>query len=991
VRLFYFALLLSFGVIGSETSLAQQVSGAQYFVHHYEPSLYKAHAQNWQIVQNPLGLIFIANNNGILVYDGVKFSLFETPNSSVVRSLHTYENRVFYGAQNDFGYLEADSTGSLQFNSLVAQLDSTERNVRDIWKIYSRDSTIYFYSVGGIFAWNQHTIQKLKPSTYFYFPFLLNDGLLIQEPNIQIGNWEDDTVRVLPGGNFFLDKPFFFAADYQGEAKLIATESHGLFIWKDAFIKPLVTSVDHLLKKGQIYHGFSLKNGHYAISTRKFGSFIFDENGKVLHRFSKETGLPSDIHWSIFEDRLGDIWITTDHGIVQVHLKEGLQILNEKNGLSGSVESVTYFNDKLLVGTRSGFAKLESDGQFVYDDIIQSEVWDLLPLKNSVLIATVNGIYEWNGLQTRSIIPSEDGLTWLSLHQDKKTNQIYGGTLKGVYELLHIGSSWKTKRIFESDEEIREILTDSLGNIWLQTRYTGIVQLRVQTRGDNLIQIKRYQEKKPLNSNIVRIFEDENGLLLHDIDSFYRYNSEIDTIFVDAAYRAYHQLKNNTYIHRIERFDSVQIDFPIWNDHYFVRAATPNGISSHRLDLWEGFYNPISIAQWANESIFALGGSTNLLIWNPFESKSTPSQSAPLIRTVTTNRTNLFYGGYRSLTFKPTPFYAPLKTIRFDYAAVQFGTDALGKYQFRLQGLDSTWSPLTSETFVEFTNLDAGLYAFQVRYQHPDLSLSPITNFNFLVVNHWYKTSLFYLFASFLILVLVSYSSRFISIKPLIARISRLEIEQKMLVERERISKELHDNIGTQLIQLVSGLELAQAYQKKENVQQAQTLVSELKEETRATITQLKQTVWTLHTGTIHVQDFIIRLQDMLLTQLKHHPEIGFKRSINEDIFSDFGKVIIKPDTALHAFRIIQEACNNSIKYASANEIRFLVDYSPKSKQIIRIQLSDNGVGFNIHSQSKGFGLDNIISRAKQAGFIIDISSEIGKGTQIHLDWSIEK
>jgi signal transduction histidine kinase len=212
-----------------------------------------------------------------------------------------------------------------------------------------------------------------------------------------------------------------------------------------------------------------------------------------------------------------------------------------------------------------------------------------------------------------------------------------------------------------------------------------------------------------------------------------------------------------------------------------------------------------------------------------------------------------------------------------------------------------------------------------------------------------------------------------------------------MLVERERISKELHDNIGTQLIQLVSGLELAQAYQKKENVQQAQTLVSELKEETRATITQLKQTVWTLHTGTIHVQDFIIRLQDMLLTQLKHHPEIGFKRSINEDIFSDFGKVIIKPDTALHAFRIIQEACNNSIKYASANEIRFLVDYSPKSKQIIRIQLSDNGVGFNIHSQSKGFGLDNIISRAKQAGFIIDISSEIGKGTQIHLDWSIEK
>ncbi len=991
MRLFYFVLIFGLGVIGSESINAQQVPGVHYFVHHYEPTVYKAHAQNWQIVQQENGLLFIANNNGILVYDGVSFRLFETPNASVVRSLHVKGNRVYYGAQNDFGFLKADSSGSLQFHSLATQLDSTDRNVRDIWKIYSRDSLVYFYSVSGIFAWDHFKIQKLKPSTYFYFPFLLDEGLLIQEPNVQIGLWQRDSVLTLPGGSFFLDKPYFFAASFPDKATFIATESHGLFIWKDALVKPLPTSVDHLLKKGQIYHGYPLKNGDYALSTRRFGSFIVDKNGNVKHHFSKETGLPSDTHWSIFEDQSGDIWITTDHGIVQVHLKEGLQILNEKNGLDGSVEAITYFNDKLLIGSRSGFARLESDGQFVFDATIETEVWDLLTLDNSVLIAAGNGVYEWNGRSSKQIIASEDGLTWLSLHHHKQTNKLYGGTLKGLYELVPAGSQWKAIRISESDEEIREILTDSYGNIWLQTRYTGIVQFRLQLNGDTPLQVKRYQENRPLKSNIVRIFEDQRGLLFHDNIDFYRYNALNDTLEVDSTYRVIHQLHAETYVHRLEQMDSIQVDYPIWNDRYFARAlmSKSHQTKTIRLDLWDGFYNPISVARWPNEPVLLIGGSSNLLIWNLSTSRSSKSIPAPLIRNITLNRTETMYGGYETDLFQAPRFFAPLKTIRFDFAAAQFGTDALGMYQFRLLGLDSTWSPSSSETFVEFTNLDAGNYTFQARYQHPDLRISEVKKFDFSIVNHWYASTWFLILVSFLILSLVAYASRFISIKPLIARISRLEIEQNMLVERERISKELHDNIGTQLIQLVSGLELAHAYHKKEKLQQAQNLVSELKEETRSTITQLKQTVWTLHTGIIHLQDFMVRLQDMLLTQLKHHPEIVFKRNVNESIFSEFGTIVIKPDTALHAFRIVQEACNNSIKYASANELLFSVDFTPSSKQTLRIQLTDNGAGFDMHAHSVGFGLENMKKRAEEAGFILEISSEIGKGTQIHLDWTL--
>ncbi|TNE72662.1 hypothetical protein EP331_06580 [bacterium] len=990
MRLFYLILVtLCFGLSSFLDSQGQIWNGSGYFTQRFSPTEYKAHSQNWQIVQDSSGIIYSANNNGVLVYDGVQFRLYETPNTSVVRSLQFAHNRIYYGAQNDFGYLEPDSIGELQFHSLATLVDSTERNFRDIWKIYTIQNDVFFYSLSGIFKWNQETISSIKPEKFFYFPFPIGNQLLVQEPGKHCSFWVNDSLQAIPGDSFFLDKPYFFAGKTSSGGMLIATETHGLFYWKDALVKPIPTAVDKLLKEGQIYHGIQLKNGNFALSTRRNGSFILSENGDVIHYLTKDYGLPSNTHWSIFEDRMGDIWISTDNEIVHVSLKHGMSIIDESKQLSGTIESLLFYKNRLLVASRDGFAVQQDDGSFYYTPEIETDVWDLLHVDDFVLIASGDGLFTWNGKTVKHAFKTETGNTWLTLYHDTKTNRYFAGTTNGLLELFRVGSSWKAKPFSSINDEVRNLFIDDKGVFWIQTRYTGIVELHENLSGDEAFTIKRYQENSPLVSNIVRIFEFNKDLFIHDNVNFYQFDAQQDTLLLNSSFRAqFSGVSENEHFHRFFQESEYSILYTILNDQYFTRIYQNDSlIVKLRTDKIPDYFNSIGFAKHPEKPIFFLGGVKNILSIDLSKKQDFDLHEKPVIRQLSTNRTQAIFRGYESPLVHLSPFQAPVKSIRFEFASAFYGLDSSVEYQFRLMGLDSTWSPFTTESYTEFTNLNHGDYQFEVRQQFPDLTISEAALFTFSVRDRWYASTWFYALISLVALVSVAFASRFVSIKPLIAKISRLEVEQKMHHERERISKELHDNIGTQLIQIVSGLELTEAYQKKEKQDKALELVHTLRDETRSTITQLRQTVWTLHTGTILFSEFLIRVQDMIQTQLKHHPKLQFKRLLKDDIQSVAEQVIIQPDTALHAFRIIQEACNNSIKYADATEITLFVDVLDSAQKRIRIRVSDNGKGFDSTQKRSGFGLNNMQQRAEQANFKVFINSEIGIGTQTEIDW----
>ena len=83
----------------------------------------------------------------------------------------------------------------------------------------------------------------------------------------------------------------------------------------------------------------------------------------------------------------------------------------------------------------------------------------------------------------------------------------------------------------------------------------------------------------------------------------------------------------------------------------------------------------------------------------------------------------------------------------------------------------------------------------------------------------------------------------------------------------------------------------------------------------------------------------------------------------------------------IQVYRIIQEAVNNAIKYADAKNIEINFGYD----DALKIEIKDDGKGFDLEKVKKGNGIKNMKSRAKKLEAKIEINSTIEKGTLIRL------
>lgn len=190
--------------------------------------------------------------------------------------------------------------------------------------------------------------------------------------------------------------------------------------------------------------------------------------------------------------------------------------------------------------------------------------------------------------------------------------------------------------------------------------------------------------------------------------------------------------------------------------------------------------------------------------------------------------------------------------------------------------------------------------------------------------------------------------------------------------ERKRISRDLHDNIGAYATVLMANTEQLKKQASGQNIQQSAENVFE---NAQNIIGSLQETIWVLNNDVITITDFIDRfkLYAKKMLQLFTGIQIRFKEQLDND-------VKLSPAEALHLFRIMQEALQNTIKHAKPQNIIVAVE----SKETILISIKDDGKGFNKNNVTEGNGLFNMQHRANEAGYQLKILSTEA-GTEVFL------
>lgn len=189
--------------------------------------------------------------------------------------------------------------------------------------------------------------------------------------------------------------------------------------------------------------------------------------------------------------------------------------------------------------------------------------------------------------------------------------------------------------------------------------------------------------------------------------------------------------------------------------------------------------------------------------------------------------------------------------------------------------------------------------------------------------------------------------------------------------ERLRISRDLHDNIGSQLTFLTSSMDNLKFTSQEPKVN---SKLDELTDFTRSTVTKLRDTIWAMNKENLSVDDFRARLNMHINSVQSLIDSITF----NLDTDSDLPQIELSPIKGIYLFRAIQEAINNSVKYSKADQIDISLHVI---NHTLSISVMDNGIGFDMETVQRGDGLNNMTFRLQEIGGNASIESVVDGGT----------
>lgn len=279
-------------------------------------------------------------------------------------------------------------------------------------------------------------------------------------------------------------------------------------------------------------------------------------------------------------------------------------------------------------------------------------------------------------------------------------------------------------------------------------------------------------------------------------------------------------------------------------------------------------------------------------------------------------------------------------------------------------GQDEKWSKPSVETMTDYRNLSHGNYQFEVKAVGQSQVWTAPFIYSFTILPAWWQTPWFRALLISATLVLIFYVVRFIYYYQL--RKQRIALEKQLAVqyERQRISTEMHDDIGAGL----SGIRLlTEVTKNKVKDEQAAEGVEKIYQSIGDISSKMKEVIWSLNTENDNLPNLISYIQKQARQWLEN-----FHCQLSIEIPDSIPAVDINGETRRNILLMVKEAIHNIIKHSGADKVNIKMRCNHEKFTII---VSDNGVGMNAkQNNTAGNGMKNMQTRVQKlnGNFFID-------------------
>ena len=691
-----------------------EVTLGKYPIHNFTPNSYKAGIQNIDFAQNRDMTIYVANNLGVLSYDGNDWQKHAYGTGKKQRSLafDQQTDRLFVGSQGDFGYFKEH----WEYVSLLNLIPDDSKDFDEVWDVILHESKVFFCTFQGIYVFDGTKIVVIRPDIGFDRSFKAGHRLFTQNGKgllYEIDNLSLTQVSEAEGivSGIIQDKDGYLVIYNDGRVRLITP-----FCLQQKY-----PELELSLRDTYVNHVMQLSDTRLVISTQTAGLFIFNQQTNQIENIGRQNGLQSSACLNSFQDYSGNLWVGMQNGISLIDINSPLRLINSDINLQGSGYEAYETDLGTYYSTSNGLYFLEQGtSKCVFIEGTEGPAYGLQEIFGVLYLGHHTGLFRVFEKEAVKVVVT-DGL-WSVKQLRSNPEFAIAGTYSGLY-LFKLNTNMVLEPLGKIDgfsESSRFFQEDQKGQIWVGQFYKGLYKLILD---EDLKSAKTSRVSDEYDLPIAR------HIILSNIDN---------EIHIATQNGIFNINEGTNDIIKTERFNEVVGDQRV----YFLFQGNKKNVHLFTEDL-VGYFKQISPKNYVYHpsSLFQLRHSLNndllnvsinvkngvlfnanegFIFYDPELENRTSVNKKPMITRVYSVAENIVIYekppfGKREEKLPELNIPHTAKVLQFDVESYNFKEFNNQQFRYFLKGFDNKFSEWGTSTTKEYTNLKEGNYEFHVQ------------------------------------------------------------------------------------------------------------------------------------------------------------------------------------------------------------------------------------------------------------------------------------
>ncbi|UXI68054.1 GGDEF domain-containing protein [Tahibacter amnicola] len=426
------------------------------------------------------GAIAVANNNGLLRLDGVSWRTWNPLDGAVLALTVARDGRAYVGGIGDMGYFDHFGGPLVSLRPHVARLGQT---LGDVWVAVEAGDGIYFADLQRVYRWHDDTLslvygggqEILRGAAY-------RNGAVVLDPGAGLIAVSAEGAYRLAGSERLMGA-LTCAVVAQVDGVIVACDNGELLRWDDAgTLHPLPISADAaaVLREGGVSAMANFGEKGLIVGTRRRGLVLFDRDGTARGRTGESEWRDTRI-FSLLPRGKDGLWVGFDYGISLMEWPGQVSRFDRSLGLPPAVLDSVRLGDVLFAATSAGIFRLDRKGDkdafatFSLFQLNRSTLFDLSRLGDRLLAATRDGTYLVSVAGAEKV---DKRLAYAAVPLAGEPARAIAGGVDGAWLIESTAGGWSVKDLPGVRGEVRRVVEDEDGTVWIGGHYPGLYRLR---------------------------------------------------------------------------------------------------------------------------------------------------------------------------------------------------------------------------------------------------------------------------------------------------------------------------------------------------------------------------------------------------------------------------------------------------------------------------------------------------------------------------------